>query len=309
MSAILFVGGGAVGSRVLRHLLDGGHPVRAVVGMRDHPHETVQAEPVMRALCAERGVAYGGADLRAAALGELIRDRGTDFLLTTGYRRLIPPEVYGLCRRGAVGSHFSLLPRYRGFAPVNWAVLNGESRTGVSLFHLAAGMDAGDLVDQAALEVGPDETAGEVLERATALFLEVLDRQLPALLEGRAPRLPQDESQATYTCARVQEDGLIDWNWPAERVHALVRALSHPFPGAFTTYGGRPLTVWRTRLPAERRRYVGLVPGRVVGRSPDGAVQVLAGDGVIELLRVQPAGEAETDAAVLLRSVRETLGR
>jgi methionyl-tRNA formyltransferase len=305
---ILFVGGGPVGSRVLGHLLRAGHPVAAVVGMRDHAHESAPAEPVMRELCAAHGVAYAGADLGGQALAGVIREHGTDFLLTTGYRRLIPAEVYGLCERGAVGSHFSLLPRYRGFAPLNWAVLNGARRTGVSLFHLAPGMDAGDLVDQAELEVGEDETAAELMERATALFVQVLDRHLPALLMGSAPRRAQDEAEATYTCARVPDDGVIDWNWPARRIHALVRALSHPFPGAWTLHGGRKLFVWQTRLLEAPRRYVGLVPGRVIGTVGD-AVQVLAGDGPIELLRVQPEGEAEVDAARLLRSVRDTVGR
>lgn len=306
--SILFVGGGPVGSRVLRHLLRGGHAVGAVVGMRDHPHEAQPAEPAMREMCAAHGVAYAGADLGGQALAQVIREHGTDFLLTTGYRRLIPAHVYDQCGRGAVGSHFSLLPRYRGFAPLNWAVLNDEPRTGVSLFHLAAEMDAGDLVDQAELEIGPDETAGELMERATALFLEVLDRRLPELLEGRAPRRPQAEDEATYTCARVPDDGVIDWSWPARRIHALVRALSHPFPGAVTLYRGHKLFVWRTRLPRAPRRYVGLVPGRVVGTVGD-AVQVLAGDGPIDLLRVQPHDEPEVDAARLLRSVRDTLGR
>lgn len=308
MSGILFVGGGPVGSRVLRHLLGAGHPVRAVVGMRDHPHEAFPAEPAMREACEAHGVAYAGADLGGEALARVVREHGADFLLTTGYRRLIPAAVYALCGRGAVGSHFSLLPAYRGFAPLNWAVLNDERRTGVSLFHLAPEMDAGDIVDQAELAVGADETAGELMERATALFLEVLDRRLPALLDGSAPRRPQDEAEATYTCARVPEDGLIDWSWPARRIHALVRALSHPFPGAHTLHGGRRLLVWSTRLPAEPRRYVGSVPGRVIGTA-GGAVQVLAGDGPIELLRVQPEGEPETDAARVLRSVRDTVGR
>jgi methionyl-tRNA formyltransferase len=308
VSGILFVGGGPVGARVLGHLLRAGHPLAAAVGMRDHPHESFQAEPVMRQACDAHRVPYAGADLGGPALAEAIRRHGAAFLLTTGYRRLIPADVYALCGRGAVGSHFSLLPRYRGFAPLNWAVLNDEPRTGVSLFHLAAEMDAGDLVDQAELPIGPDETAGELMERATALFLEVLDLRLPALLRGDAPRTPQDESHATYTCARVPEDGRIDWSWPARRIHALVRALSHPFPGAFTLHRGHPLQVWRTRLPSVPRTYVGLVPGRVVG-TVDGAVQVLAGDGIIELLRVQPHEQPETDAPLLLRSVRDTLGR
>jgi methionyl-tRNA formyltransferase len=305
---ILFVGGSVVGDAVLRHLVTQGYPVTSVVGMLDHPHETIQIEPQMRALCERVGIHYGGAELPASALEGLIRDRGPRFLITTGYRRLIPPDVFRLCDRGAVGAHFSLLPAYRGFAPVNWAVLNGERTTGVSLFHLAEGMDSGDIVAQGPLEIGPDETAGEVLDRAIPLFLNLLDQHLSALLEGTAPRHPQVDDNATYTCARTPDDGRIDWSAPAEQIHNLVRALSHPFPGAFTTHGGRRLTVWRTRLPAIPRRYVGSVPGRIVGvRS--GVTQVLAGDGVVELLSVQYPDEAETPAGRVLRSVRDTLGR
>jgi methionyl-tRNA formyltransferase len=305
---ILFVGGGAVGDATLRHLVDTGHPPAAVVGMADHAHEAVRYEPRMRALCESNGIAWAGADLPAAALGTLIRERGIDFLLTTGYRRLIPASVYGLCRRGAVGSHFSMLPAYRGFAPVNWAVLNGEARTGVSLFHLEEAMDSGDLVGQAEVEIGPDETAGEVLERAVPRYLELLGRHLPALLAGTAPRMPQDHAAATYTCARVPGDGVIDWTMPARRIHDLVRALAHPFPGASTTHRGRRLSIWRTRIPESPRRYVGLVPGRVVGTQGD-AAEVLAGDGVLQVLAVQYDGEDVSPAARILRSVRDTLGR
>lgn len=304
---MLFVGGGQVGYETLRRLAAMGLFPRAVAGMSDHPHEAFQAEPLLRELCREHGALYAGADLRADALAETIGAEEIDFLLTTGYRRIIPSRVYGMCARGALGSHFSLLPRYRGFAPINWAVLNGETETGVTLFHLVAEMDAGDVVAQEPVEIGPDETAGEVMERALGRYLGLLEAHLPAVLAGTAPRRPQDEAGATYTCARRPEDGRIDWSWPARRVHDLVRALSHPYPGAFTTHAGRRLLVWRTRLLDTPPRYVGIVPGRVVGVSGD-SVRVLAGDGVIELLLVQPEGGEEVPAGRVIRSIRDTLG-
>jgi methionyl-tRNA formyltransferase len=157
-----------------------------------------------------------------------------DLMLSMYYRKIIPEPLLNLAPLGAYNMHGSYLPGYRGRAPLNWAILNGESHTGVSLHVMVKEPDAGDLVDQEKVPIEPDEPVSALLDRVRDAAVRVLDRQLEALLAGRAPRHPQDHSKATYFGKRTPEDGRVDWSRSAREVYNLVRAVTHPFPGAFT---------------------------------------------------------------------------
>ncbi len=168
-----------------------------------------------------------------------------DLIFSFYYRHLIPMNLLANARLGAFNMHGSLLPRYRGKAPVNWAILNGEDHIGATLHHMVARADAGDIVDQQRVPIGLRDTAGDVMARVVHAATTVLDRQLHALLRGDARRHPQDETKATYFGGRKPDDGRIDWNWPSQRIFNLVRAVTRPFPGAFAeTPDGRRLMVW-----------------------------------------------------------------
>jgi methionyl-tRNA formyltransferase len=184
--------------------------------------------------------------------------------------------------RGALNMHGSLLPKYRGRAPVNWAVLHGERETGATLHHMTEKPDNGDIVAQSAVPILPDDTAQEVFDKVTVAAEIALDGVLDALIAGTAPRRRQDLAQGGYFGGRRPEDGLIDWTRDAASIHNLVRAVAPPYPGAFTTVGRRPARILRSRRSDEAAAPT-LTPtleardGRLVARcGGGGTLQVLA---------------------------------
>lgn len=232
----------------------------------------------------------------------------TDVLLAVSWRYMVPPHVYRRARKGAFVLHDSLLPRYRGFAPTVWAMVNGDDYTGATLFEMADDVDSGPIVDQRRVPIGSDDTISDVMQRVTSKYLELLEMNLPALLAGTAIRQPQDHAVATYTCKRTAADGEIDWTAPSRTIHDLVRAHTHPYWGAFTTLARRELKVWATKLLPGYPQYVGRVPGRIVEVRPGVGAVVLTGDGAILATRVQVDGEPVT-ASEILKSPAQTLGR
>ena len=171
-----------------------------------------------------------------------------DFIFSFYYRRMLQPALLALPSRGALNMHGSLLPCYRGRAPVNWAVLHGERMTGATLHYMAEKPDSGDIVAQTAVPILPDDTAREVFDKVTFAAEITLDAVLPALLAGMAPRHPQDLRAGSYFGGRGPDDGIIDWNKDAAAIHNLARAVAPPFPGAFTSVGGHRARVLRTRV-------------------------------------------------------------
>ncbi len=280
------------GHECLKFLLDRGANVALVATHADTPGEEIWF-PSVAQLVRSRGIEPVLADAPDAALAARLRTAAPDLIFSFYFRHLLPAEVLSTARRGAYNLHGSLLPKYRGRAPVNWAVARGEKQTGATLHVMSDRADAGDIVDQEAVPIGPDDTAYEIQKRVTQAGLKILERRLAELEAGTAPRRPQDEAAATKFPRRTPEDGRIDWTRPAEQVHDLVRAVAHPYPGAFTDiFGGRTI-IWRTRLP-----HLGAhdnFPGQV--RSEQGRLYVACGDDrYVEILRIQREGQNEIDA-------------
>ena len=171
-----------------------------------------------------------------------------DFVFSFYYRHMLGEGWLGLARRGALNMHGSLLPRYRGRAPVHWAILRGETETGASLHYMVAKPDAGNLVDQQAVPIGPDDTAVVVAGRVADAAVAVLRRNLAGLIAGTAPSRPLDLAAGSYFGGRKPADGEFQWTWPATRIHNLVRAVAPPFPGAYASVGGQVVRVHATRL-------------------------------------------------------------
>jgi methionyl-tRNA formyltransferase len=165
---------------------------------------------------------------------------------------MLSPEVLASASRGGYNMHGSLLPRYRGRVPVNWAILHGEHETGATLHRMEAKPDAGDIVDQMAVPILPDDVALDVFRKVTVAAELVLRRSLPSILEGTDPRIEQDLSRGSYFGGRRPEDGRIDWTMGARAIHDLVRAVAPPYPGAFTDLAGHRLSINRTRVLDER---------------------------------------------------------
>ena len=267
-----------VGVRCLSVLIAHGIDVRLVVTHRDSPGENIWFESVA-ALAERHGIACAATDTPntpefVARVGAL----APDFAFSFYYRHMLKPELLALAPRGAFNMHGSLLPKYRGRVPINWAIIHGESHTGATLHEMVAKPDAGRIVDQQSVPILPDDSALQVFGKVTVAAEIVLDRSLPGLLDGTARLRAQDLSQGGYFGGRRPEDGRIDWSGPARSVHNLVRAVAPPYPGAFCTLAGRTLRVLKTRLSREPAPIVVPAPalyargGQCFALCTDGAV-------------------------------------
>jgi len=237
-----------VGIHCLKTLLEAGIKVDLVVTHEDDPKENVWFGSVAK-LCQEREIPY--ITPSANELSTLIpklQQIAPDYLFSFYYRHMIPAEVLACAKIAALNMHGSLLPKYRGRAPVNWAILHGEIETGATLHVMESKPDAGDIVEQSAVKIDLDETATEVFGKVSKAAVEALTKALPELLLGRVPRKPNELEKGSYFGGRKPEDGRIHWNQTALQVHNLVRAVAPPYPGAFTDHQGQRMIVARTSL-------------------------------------------------------------
>jgi methionyl-tRNA formyltransferase len=274
-----------VGVRCLKVLLAHGVDVPLVLTHEDNPRETIWFDSVARAARDCDIPVIAPADPNAPAVVERVVSCKPDFIFSFYYRQMLRGPMLALAPRGALNMHGSLLPKYRGRVPVNWAVINGEKETGATLHYMLQKPDAGDIVSQTVVPILPDDTAREVFDKVTVAAELTLDRVLPALVAGNAPRTPQDAARASYFGARRPEDGVIDWSQSASAIHNLVRALAPPYPGARTLVAGTPARVLRTRaLDASR----GEAPGLTV--EGDRLVACCGGGGTLDVLALEIDG-------------------
>lgn len=213
---------------------------------------------------------------------ELIRSLQPDVILVFGLSQIIPSEVLGIPKLGCIGSHPALLPYNRGRHPLIWTLIENLSEGGLTFFYLDEGVDSGDILWQRAFTIRSDDDATVLYRKVTDLATDAIAEFLPRLEAGNAPRLAQDHSKATYWRKRTESDGEIDWLQPAERIHNLVRALTHPYPGAHSYLDGRLARIWRTRVTASQGN-PSAAPGVVIARTT-GGVSIQCGDAPLDLL-------------------------
>ena len=282
-----------VGARCLRVLRAHGVDVPLVVTHPDDPQETRWFARVAD-VADELGLQWiAPDDVNAQGVVDRVAAIAPDFVFSFYCRQMLKPPLLALARRGALNMHGSLLPLYRGRAPVNWAVLHGERRTGATLHYMADNPDAGDIVAQQTVPILPDDTAREVFEKVTVAAEICLDATLPALIAGTAPRLPNPIKRGSYFGGRTPDDGRIDWRQSALAIHNLVRAVAPPYPGARATIAGVSARVLKTRVldaGAPTTEPALLLGERIVARCGGGgtlAIDALELDG-----RVVTAAEA-----------------
>jgi len=285
-----------VGDRCLRVLHAGGVQVALVVTHRDHPGETLWFSRVADT-AADLGlpVVYAE-DLDPQALAAQVASAAPEVIFSFYFRSMLPSSILECARLGAFNMHGSLLPRFRGRAPTNWAVLKGATETGATLHRMVARPDAGTIVDQCAVPILPDDTARQVFDKVCVAAEVVLWRSLPAIAGGCAPEHANDLSQGSYFGGRKPEDGRIDWTRSAAEVYNLIRAVAPPYPGAFTDCAGRRLVV------AEARRRIAPLsrPAAAAGLAvDDGRMVGVCGDGGLIDIRVLLEGGRSVDAATL----------
>jgi methionyl-tRNA formyltransferase len=292
---IIFMGTPEFAVPSLERLVEHGYKPVAVVTGPDRPRgRGQQTSPTpVKAAALRLGIdeILQPESLKDPAFLQAVAALEPDVMVVVAYR-ILPPELYTLARRGAFNLHGSLLPRYRGAAPLHRAVMAGERETGVTTFFLEPKVDTGEVILQKRLPVGPDETTGELHDRMMALGAEAVLETVRRIESGEVRTQPQDDAAATPAPKLFREDGRIPWAAPARGVHDHVRGLS-PEPGAWTMHGDLLLKVYRTRIvPGEG------VPGVVLPAG--GRLVVACGEGAVELLEVQPEGRRRMPAAAFL---------
>jgi len=240
-----------VGVRCLSVLLAHGVRIPLVVTHKDDPGETIWFESVERLARAHDIEVVTPTDPNDKDFLAKLSSISPDFIFSFYYRYMLSPAVLATAMRGAYNMHGSLLPKYRGRVPVNWAVLRGEKSTGATLHEMVEKPDAGRIVDQMEVPILPDDRAIDVFRKVTVAAELVLDRALPRLMDGTAVLATQDLSQGGYFRGRKTDDGRIDWTKGAREIHDLVRAVAPPYPGAFTMLGGARVRLLRTRIMGE----------------------------------------------------------
>jgi len=271
-----------MGRACLRTLLRCGVPVSAVFTYEDDPAEGAWFGSVAEAARSAGVPTFTTEAINESRWVDTVADFAPEVLFSFHYRHLVKKPLRQIPHRGAVNLHASLLPRYRGRSPLNWQLVHGESESGVTLHHMVARADAGDIIAQRRVPVAPDDTALELYRRLIGAAERLLEEQVPGILAGTAPRIPQDESLATTFGGRTPEDGRIDWRRAAREIHDLVRAVSRPWPGAFSDLPQGRLQVWRTAPRASVAGASRLVPGEIWRGA--GSWFVGSGDGLVELL-------------------------
>ncbi|MFG3410261.1 methionyl-tRNA formyltransferase [Streptomyces sp. NPDC048142] len=264
------------GHRTLQALLDSEHDVVTVVThpRSEHAYEKIWSDSVAD-LAEKHGVPVIIRNRPDDELFELLQEASPDIIVANNWRTWIPPRIYNLPRHGTLNIHDSLLPAYAGFSPLIWALINGEPEVGVTAHMMDEELDAGDIVVQRTVAVGPTDTATDLFHRTVDLIAPVTVEALGLIASGQTEFTRQDRSKASFFHKRAEEDIRIDWNWPAEDLERLVRAQSAPYPAAFTFHRGQRLEV--VSAVVSQGRYGG-TPGRVFYREGDGVVIVAGAD-------------------------------
>jgi methionyl-tRNA formyltransferase len=299
----VFVGTVEISWHCLRTLFEMGEEILAIFTMPDQRAPLISAYRGFDDLGQRHGVpVYKTGDINSHQSISIMRSLEPEIIYVIGWPRLVKRAILDLPSKGCVGIHSSLLPKYRGGAPVNWGLINGETEWGISLLYLDDGPDTGDIIAQERFPITLEDNCKTVYNKATEASIRVLKQFVPLLTQGAAPRKPQDDAQATLYPQRKPHQGEIDWNQTALQVYNWVRALTHPYPGAFTFLpDGRRLFVWQAEIPPHNNStpvtpqnpkpgtLLTILPGRGI------AVQVLKGQLVMEQLQVEGSGEQAAD--------------
>lgn len=297
---ILFMGTPDFAVPSLEALVGAGHQICGVFTQPDKPKNRgmkLQAPPVKECALAHDIPVYQPVKLRDGTALALIQELAPELIVVAAYGRILPDDILAAPPKGCINVHSSLLPNYRGAAPINWAVLNGDKETGVTIMHMAHDLDAGDIISQASTPIDPDETVVTLHDRLAQLGAQLLVETVAQIDAGTATRTPQDHEKATLAPMLGRELSPMDFNRPARQLHDQVRGLI-PWPAAVTTLGDKRCKVFRTVVSADS---TDAVPGTVLAAGKEG-LTVACGQGtVLRLEEIQPDGGKRMKAADYLR--------
>ena len=303
---IIFAGSPAFAVPSLERLLSTGHDVVGVITQPDRPAGRglkLRPSPV-KELAVRHGLAlFQPEKFNTKSFLDCVESMEPDLILVVAYGKIFRRRSLAIPKLGCVNLHASLLPKYRGIAPVNWAIINGECETGVTTIFMDEGIDTGDMIISKPAAIGPDETAGEVLGRLAVLGAGVVAETCDLIARAEAPRRKQDESGASYAPKLSKQEGWIRWELPSEDVHNLIRGVT-PWPGALAVHGDRPVKILRTRLSEESKDSA----GTVIGVDSHKGILVSCGKGSLWLAKVQAQGRKAVNGADFARGYRIKVG-
>ena len=300
---LAFLGTPAFAVPTLEKCIEAGHDVLTVVTQPDRPRGRGQqpAPPPVKEAAVRLGLpVYQPERIRRPEAVEFLRGLQLDAMVVVGYGQIIPQSVIDLAPLGIINVHGSLLPKYRGAGPIQWSILKGETRTGVTTMRIDAGLDTGDMLLKAETAIEPGETAIELGKRLAVMGADLLVETLAGLAAGNIVPEKQDSTQATYAPLLKKEDGLIDWSRPALAIHNQVRGLQ-PWPGAYATFRGQTLHVWKAWV-RDQESGVGDAGG-ILSLRP---FVVQCGEGAVELIEVQLEGRKRISAGDFVNGQRVT---
>lgn len=298
---ILFMGTPDFAVPSLEALLAAGHEVVGVFTQPDKPKNRgmkLQPPPVKVCAQAHNVPVFQPVKLRDGTALEQIQALAPELIVVAAYGRILPDEILDAPPKGCINVHSSLLPRYRGAAPINWAILNGDQETGVTIMHMAHDLDAGDIIAQTVTPIDPNESAEVLYTRLAQMGGALLVETVAQIADGTAPRIPQDSAGVTFAPMLSRELSPIDWTHPAQKIHNQVRGLL-PWPTATTeAITGAPLKLFDTRVLDQRST---AAPGTVLSAGKEG-IDVACGDGaILRILELQAVGKKRMKAADYLR--------
>ncbi len=301
---ILFMGTPEIAAACLKAILDEGkHTVCGAYTREDKPvgRKQVLTAPPVKQLALERGIpVFQPKTLRDGEAARTIRRLAPDIIVVVAYGRILPQEVLDIPPHGAVNLHVSLLPAYRGAAPVQWSVINGDKKTGVTIMQLDAGLDTGDILAVAPVDIGENETSGELFERVTAVGAKALCKALEEIEAGRAHPVPQDHARATLAPPLRKETGAFAFTGDAKKLHDLIRGCN-PWPGAYFIHEGKKVKVLRSLYDGKAEGG----PGEILCTKP---LTVACGAGALTLLEVVPEGSRPMEGAAWAAGRRFKVG-
>jgi methionyl-tRNA formyltransferase len=306
---IVFIGSTKRGYLTLKALIDQGNVV-GVISLKQHAHETENYETKIEELTIKQNVPHLRTKwMKDRDYADLIANTWKpDVIFIVGCRIIIPSEIYKIPPEGTLAVHDSLLPEYRGFAPLNWAIINGKSKTGVTLFYLNEKIDEGDILIQKEVPISENESAPELYEKICNATVNTVKDGYDLIKTKRVKPVSQVNKEGTYTCSRNPNDGLIDWNQSTKDIYNLIRALENPYPGAFTYYLNKKLIIWQAKPVENPKNYVGRIPGRIVSINKDNTVDVLTGNGLLNITIVQFEDGEPVLPSKIIKSIRSSLG-
>ena len=297
---IVFMGTPDFACPTLSRLIERGEDVIAVVTQPDRPKGRGQklVPPPVKVIAEARGIpVLQPLKVRAPEVIARIRELNPDLIVVVAFGQILPQSLLDIPRHGCINIHASLLPRYRGAAPLNWCLINGETETGITTMMMDAGLDTGDMLIKRSIPIGPDEDAQSLHDRLSFLGAETIDETIDKLLAGTLTREKQDDSLTCYAPMLKKEDGLIDWNLEPRQIKNLVRGFT-PWPGAYTSLDGKTLKLYKVSVSDG-----GGTPGNIIVAGKDGII-VACGSGSIRIEELQLEGRKRLSAAEFLAGYR-----